>query len=409
MIAFVAVFALTSAAQRSSAPKVEKLLNGMRVLIWNDPSATNVTVKVRVHSGTAFDPQGKEGVMSLLAESFFPNEGTREFFREDLGGSLEVTANYDYLQVSATSKADQFLTMLESIAAATATPTIDKETTSKLVAGRIEKIKELEKDPSYIADLAAAKRLYGTFPYGRPELGSAESVSRINFADLLEAKQRFLGADNATVAISGNVDAALAYRAARRYFGAWLKSDKIAPSTFKQPESPDTRPLIIPSGTTAGTVVRYALRGVSRNDRLYPASYVLASVLESRLEQNLGELKASNAFVRNEAHVLPGTLFVGMDVANSEAASGNVVSMMLARPVTAEEMAAARSSVLALKTSTEDEDWLDADTYNQSSLAQARKAFENVSLADVQLLAESLSKNPVVTVALTRIETPASN
>ncbi len=408
--AVVLAAAIGTLAQRPQAPKQEKLLNGMKLLIWNDPSSRNVSVKVRVHSGTAFDPQGKEGVMSLLAESFFPNEGTSEFYREDLGGDLDVTANYDYIQVSASSKPDQFLTMLESVANAVATPTIDKETTPKLVARRLEKIKELEKDPAYIANLAAVKQLYGTFPYGRPELGTADSVSKINFADVLEAKQRFLGADNATVVISGNIDAALAYRAARRYFGAWLKSDKLVPPTFKQPDAPDTKLVTISSDTGNATTVRFAFRGVARNDRLYPASEILASILESRLKENLSGLNASNAYVSNEAHVLPGTVVVGLDMAGSASISANTITALLARPVTATEFVAARAAVTeARKKIAADESWLDADTYKQPSATAEQKAFDDVTMADVQLLAESFAKNPIVAVALAKADKTATN
>ena len=402
--------AVASFGQTARPPRQERLLNGMKLLIWNDPAAQNVTVKVRIHSGAAFDPQGKEGVMTLLAESFFPNEGTREFYREDLGGGLDVTANYDYIQINASSKPDQFLTMLESVAGAVANPTIDKETTPKLVAKRLEKLKELEKDPSYVANIAASKQLFGTFPYGRPEMGSPDSVSKINFADLLDAKQRFLGADNATVAISGNVDPALAFRAARRYFGAWLKSDKIVPPTFKQPDAPDTKLVTISSDSGTGTTVRYALRGVARNDRLYPASRILTSVLETRLRESLGGMNASRAFVLNRAHVLPGAVLIGLDMNSSEPASGNAITMLLTRPLTAAEFAAAKAAVTDdRKKYAVDEFWLDADTYKQANAADEQKAFDAVTLADVQLVAESFSKNPVVAVALTKTERSASN
>ena len=408
--AVILAAALSVFAQRPQAPKQEKLLNGMKLLIWNDPSAANVSVKVRVHSGTAFDPQGKEGVMSLLAESFFPNEGTREFYRDDLGGDLDVTANYDYIQVNASSKPDQFLTMLESVANAVAVPTIDKETTPKLVARRLEKIKELEKDPAYLANLAAVKQLFGTFPYGRPELGTSESVAKINFADVLEAKQRFLGADNATVVISGNVDPALAYRAARRYFGAWLKSDKLVPPTFKQPDAPDTKLVTITSDAGTGTTVRFAFRGVARNDRLYPASEILASIHESRLKENLTGLNASNAYVSNQAHVLPGTVVVGLDMTGNEPVSGNTITALLARPVIATEFAAAKTAVAEERTKIAvDEHWLNADTYKQTSATAEQKAFDSVTIADVQLIAESFAKNPVVAVALTKVEKTATN
>jgi hypothetical protein len=408
--AVVVSAAVSTFGQTARAPKQERLLNGMKLLIWNDPTAQNVTVKVRIHSGAAFDPQGKEGVMTLLAESFFTNDATREFYREDLGGSLDVTANYDYIQINASSRPDQFLQMLESVAGAVATPTIDKETTPKLVAKRLEKLKELEKDPSYVANLAAAKQLFGTFPYGRPEMGSQESVSKIVFADLLDAKQRFLGADNATVAISGNVDPANAFRAARRYFGAWLKSDKLVPSTFKQPDAPDTKLVTISSESGSGTTVRYALRGVARNDRLFPASRILTTILESRLKESLGGMNASRAFVLNQAHILPGTVIVGLDLNTAEPAPGNTITLLLSRPVTPAEFAAAKATVAEdRKKFAPDEAWLDADTYRQANAADEQKAFDATKIADVQLVADSFAKNPVVAVALTRIERSASN
>ncbi len=98
------------------APREEKLLNGLKILIWNQPNAEKTSVKLRVHSGSMFDLQNKEGTMALLGEILFPNETVKEFFREDLGGSLEITSNYDYIQINATSSSDQFLTMLETLA-----------------------------------------------------------------------------------------------------------------------------------------------------------------------------------------------------------------------------------------------------------------------------------------------------
>src|SRR5215204_530505 len=224
---FVFVLCLTAATaaagQKAAGNELrqEKLLNGLKVLIWSDPSATDVKVSIRVHSGAAFDPQGKEGLMTLLSENILPTPASREFFTEDLGGTLEIITNYDYIQINGTARSSEFLTLLETLAQAVTNPTIDKDNTAALKKSLTEKLAVLEKDPSYIADQAAAKRLFGTFPYGRPSMGSLESLQRIDPTDLVLAKQRFLSADNATVAILGNFNNDLAFRAVRRYFGAW--------------------------------------------------------------------------------------------------------------------------------------------------------------------------------------------
>ena len=392
--------------QRNTGPRQEKLLNGLKLLMWPDQAADKVTLKVRIHSGTSFDPQGKEGVMALVAESFYPNdEISRDFFRQDLGGSLSVTANYDYIQISASAKPEEFLTLLESVSSAISNPTIDKETTPKLVERRLAKLKELEADPLYIADRAASQRLFGTFPYGRPELGTSETVAKLTFADVLEAKQRFLGSDNATVAISGKFDPNLAYRAARRYLGAWVKSDRLVPSTFRQPDAPDTKQITVSTDVDTAPHTRFALRGVARNEKDFAASKVLEAILEARVKQNLSD--ASKVYVSNEAHILPGSFVIGATSAGE--VPENLISLLLSMAITGTEFDAAKAKAIADRTKwAVDELWLDADTYKLTSVAEEQKAFESVTLSDVQRVAARLAKNPVVAVTVTKADKAAT-
>ncbi|HMT09157.1 MAG TPA: insulinase family protein, partial [Pyrinomonadaceae bacterium] len=266
-IAVVLTMLFASVTAFSQAkPREERLLNGLKLLMWRDSSATDATVRIRIHSGAAFDPQGKEGVMRLLADNIFPTEATREFFSEELGGGLTVTTNYDYIEINARGRSDALLTMIETLSAAVANPTIDKPTTAKLKENLAKTAKDFENDPSYVASLAANKRLFGTFPYGRPMYGSSESIAKIDFADLIDAKLKFLTADNATVAVSGNFDPSFAYKAVRRLFGAWLKSDRRVPSTFRQPDDPPAGMLTLPSPVSDKSAIRFAARGVSRAD-----------------------------------------------------------------------------------------------------------------------------------------------
>lgn len=403
--------ALSVSSQNLPMPKQERLLNGLKLLMWSDPAANKVTVKIRIHSGTAFDPQGKEGVMSLLAESFFPTEAARNFYREDLGGSLQVTANYDYIQVSASSRPDAMVTLLESVSTAVANPTIDKDTTLALRNARLTKLKELQSDAAYLADAAAAKQLFGNFPYGRPQLGTPESVARIEFADLIDAKQRFLTSDNATVSVTGKIDPIVVYRAARRFLGSWIKSDKLVPSTFEQPSEPDVKTVrVVFLGETAPRV-RFETRGVARSEKDYAAAEILGAVLESRLKENVDAEKAPTVFVHNESHVLPGSLAAGFEAANEGDAPANLVTLLLSKPIGLGEFTAARNVAAENRRKIAiDEFWLDADTYHISSVADEQKSFDTASLADVQALASRLAKNPVVSVLVVGNKTaPASN
>lgn len=402
----LAALALTAvpvfAQAPNAAPRQEKLLNGLKILMRGDSQAADVSVKIRVHSGAAFDPQGKEGVMRMLAENIFPNDAVREFFAEDLGGSLEIVTNYDYIQISATAKPEEFLTLLETLANAVARPTIDKETTVRLRALQIETVRELEKNPVYVADRAVARRLFGAFPYGRPIFGTAESVQKIDFADLIFARDRFFTADNATVAVTGNFKPDLAFRAARRYFGAWAKSDGRIASTFRQPDAPTPGLPVVASPAPNKSEFRLAMRGFARNDDDFYAAQILERILQNRVQAREGK----NAFVRHEAHVLPGAFIFGVSDWNlgrikkdgktiSPPETVEYQNYFLKEAVKTEEFEKAKSELTAQSKQPDAADlWLDAETFRFPTT----KTAPNATIADVQRVLEKLQKQPAATV-----------
>jgi len=407
--AFALILGWTVGAQNTlPQPREEKLLNGLKVLMWPDSKSGSVLVRVRIHSGSSFDPQGKEGVIKLLAENIFPEPAAREFFKEDLGGGLELISNYDYIEIVARSKPENLLTMLETLAAAIANPTIDKPTTAKLKASLLALVKEREADPAYVADLSAASRLLGTFPYGRPQMGSSESIAKVDFADLIDAKQRFLTADNATVVVAGNFDRALGFRAIRRYFGAWLKSDKKVPSTFRQPDPPPAGVLALSSPVEGTHEVRYSLRGSARNGRSFAASRVFAAIVETRLRAGVPAAHSADVFVRSDSHLLPGMITIGFSgkrsdnvEANGKVEANDLVARALAEPISESEFQSAKRSF--------QEEWaktdvytffLDADTFKTTSPDADARIADMVTLDDVRSFATAARTQPMAAVVV---------
>lgn len=405
-------------AQQSPAPREEKLLNGLKVVVWSDARTSKVTVRTRIHSGASFDPLGKEGVMKLLSEIIFPNDSAREFFTDDLGGSLEIICNYDYIQINASGDADKLLTILETISAALTMPQINKETTERVKAPHLKRVAEMETRPAYLADMAAANRLLGNYPYGRPMLGSSDSLQKIDFADILFAKQRFLTSDNATVTISGNVKADFALRAARRLFGGWLKADKLIPSTFAQPATPDpTRELI---RTTADPVseIRFATRGVARDDRDFFAAKIVESVIRSRVTKREGP----KAFARQSGNTLPGIFMIGMSDWNT--ATVRVVDDRIALPValdeypaellkasvSASEFESAKSELIAEMSGRDPADmWLDVQTYKLPPVKDQMNSLLSTSGADAERVLDKIRKQTFVSVLyVTTVKSPAA-
>lgn len=425
LVFFLSAVAFFAQKPGSPAPRTEKLLNGLKLLMWNDPKSDKVTLKVRVHAGSSFDPQQKEGVMQLLADSIFPNEAAKEFFTEELGGSLTVECNYDYLQVSATGNADRMLEILETVANAVENPTIDKETTTRLKNSLLERVAALEKDPAYLADRAAAKRLFGTYPYGRPSMGTSESIKKIEHPDLLDAKQRFLTADNATVTLTGRYNADLAFRAMRRYLGAWLKSDKRVPATFRQPETPQTAELKIDLPDLQKRYTRWASNAPGRASIDYYAARIAIRAWQKQLclndESNRGAsrydvylLRGIYSVARSEVLPPPGAepdpsklpVYSGPCSLFLHQKDGTVMYPVITQQDFDEQKTRLRSEFSQDNQpgSKLTDLWLDIATYNLGSVLEEEKRLDAVTLQDVIKAAEKLQKEPLVTVVLTRAE-----
>jgi len=300
----------SGAAQNLPEPYQEKLLNGLKVLVWNDPKTDKVTLKLRIHSGAAFDPKDKMGVMMMLSEILFPDPQTYDYFKDDLEGSLEVFSNYDYIQINATGKADEFIDILDTIRVGVVTTPITPENFIKVRDAMLTQAKEDAAKPAVMADRAAAKRLLGDYPYGRPANGTPESIAKIDRFDLVTAKEKFLDADNATLAITGRIDPRFAVKAAKQMLGNWQKSDAIVPATFAQPLEADTRVLLVDQPGAENAEVRLAVRGLASNDRDAPAAIFWIVALGEKLKTSLPAECGSGVKVSHQKRQLPGLLLI---------------------------------------------------------------------------------------------------
>jgi zinc protease len=403
---------VTSAQSNGFEPKRERLLNGLRVLLWPRPTDQNVTLKLRIHSGAAFDLAGKAGTMALLGDALFPDPATGEFFTGELGGRLEVRTDYDAINITMTGRAAEFERIVDLLRAALVNPPPPAETVAKLRDARALLAREMSGAPATIADRAVAARLFGDYPYGRAVAGDLSSVSRVERADLLFARERFLNPDNATLVVLGGVEERRAMRALRQLLGAWRKGDKSVPATFRQPGPPDARTMIIDLPGTETAEVRLATRGLARADAHHAAVTILALLVRDRWQAAVPELGRSAFFVRHEPHQLPGIFMMGAALRNPVAASTlaaarNVLRALAAAPPSAVEFERVKNEAIATFDRQAEEPasladlWLDADTYRLAPVNEQARALEMVTPADTQRAAAKLFRDtPVAAVVV---------
>jgi len=384
-------------AQNVSQPDREQLLNGLTILYGNRPGEANVLLKLRVHSGAVFDLTGKAGTMSLLADALFPESTTGEYVTEQLGGHLEVTTTYDAIDVSISGKASELERMIELVRNAILNLNLSAESVNTLREIRLKQLSEKHSSISEMADRAIATRLFGLFPYGNPAEGTVETVAKIDRADLMLSRERFMNADNATMVVIGGVDKARLMRAARQLLGSWQKGDRTVPATFRQAAAVDPRVLIIDQSGAKSAEIRLAVRGLARSDRDAAAASLLAAIIKQRWQS--ADKEISTEKVVHEAYALNGMFLLGGNVPAQSTAKAISIAQGVMHAIAKEdpsmnELENARKTVLMKSASLSPSEsladmWLDGETYKISPHNQADE-LNRISPADVRRVAARL-------------------
>jgi len=379
-------------------PEREQLLNGLRILLWSRPADQNVLLKLRIHSGAAFDTAGKAGTMALLGDILFPDALTHDYFTQEMGGKLEVETDHDAITITLQGRASEYDRIVDYLRAALVTTPLTPENFTKVREARLKGLSTVK--PADIANQAIRERLFGSFPYANPVGGTAESLARIERTDVMLAREKFLNPNNATLVIIGGVDRRRARRALGQLLGGWRKGDQLVPATFRQPDPPDPRILIANALETKLAEVRLAVRGLAPADHDYFASILLAAIARDRWQKLLPDLNGG-FFVNQDAHLLPGMFVMGASVDSAAAgktleAARNVLKSLVDSPVLPSELDKAKGHALALmnqrlsQNDTLAEAWLDIDTYSLPSLGELLHSWTAISASDLQSAAARL-------------------
>ena len=407
----VVVFPVPAVAQSIPEPNREQLLNGLTIFFWQRPGDANVLVKMRINSGAAFDLSGKSGTMALLGDALFPDPATREYVTEQLGGRLDVVTTHDAIDITISGRASEFERIVELLRGALVATQLSPENVAKVRGARLKQLSQKPLTVSDIADQAIAQRLLGSFPYTHPASGTVETIAKVDRGDLLLARERFLNADNAAVVVIGGVEKARATRALRQLLGPWNKADRTVPPTFRQPDMPDARVLVMNQPDATSAEIRLAVRGLARSDRddALVAS-VLAQIVRDRWQATSPDL--SSISVRHEAHALPGIFVMAASapaasVSKAVAAAQQVMRTLAQGGPTAAELERARSEVLTdmSRRMSQPESiadaWLDMVTFKAASPNTLESSVRRLTVVDIQRVAGRLFKDaPVATVVV---------
>jgi len=133
------------------------------------------------------------------------NEFTRAV--ETLGINLNSSAYKDMFIVSLRSLSDDkhLLPAVDLMTQMLSKPAFDDSILARNKARLLVGLQQQKQDPNSLASIAFSEALYGEHPYAHPSAGTLESVPTIEKQQLIDFKNRYLVAANASVAITGNL------------------------------------------------------------------------------------------------------------------------------------------------------------------------------------------------------------
>lgn len=209
-------------------PSLQMLANGLQVVSVRRADLPLVTAQLVVRSGGEMDPPTLAGLTDLTANLLVKGAAGKTAPQiaaaaESLGGSLEAFAGWDESRVGITVTTPKLPQALSLLAEVVCQPDF---AAAEIQRARKQAIDDLHLElsqPTGLAELAAARGVFGAGAYGHSRSGTPVSLARIGRSDVQQLHQRLYRPDNAILVLAGDITPAQALQLAQASFGRWQK------------------------------------------------------------------------------------------------------------------------------------------------------------------------------------------
>jgi zinc protease len=219
--------------------------NGVRFLLFPDPSSSTVTVNMTVLVGSRHEGYGETGMAHLLEHMLF--KGSKAFPKIDQAlqahGAAEANAttwtdrtNY-YESMPATDKNLEFGLHLE--ADRLVNSFIRREDLAKEMTVVRNEFEQGENDPDTILSQRMMAIAYEWHNYGKSTIGNRSDIERVPITRLQEFYKKYYQPDNIIVIVAGKFDEAKAKDYIVRYFGALKTPSRVLEKTYTDEPAQD--------------------------------------------------------------------------------------------------------------------------------------------------------------------------
>lgn len=223
------------------------LANGIRLVLIENHSQPVLSVTLTLPAGGVYDPEGKEGLASIVAQLLTKGAASRSAEEiaaaiEGVGGTLNAGAGRDFLTIDADVLSPQAELAFELMADAIVRPTFPQAELELIQTQTLSGLQLEQSQPDAIASRYFARHVYGRHPYSRrPTEASTRAITR---DDLVRFQRLRLRPGGALLVLAGDITLARARALATRAFAGWTGRPPAA-GTFPAPPTRTTPEIVL--------------------------------------------------------------------------------------------------------------------------------------------------------------------
>ncbi len=344
-----------------------ELPNGVQLLLFPDPSKSQVTVNMTVFVGSRHEGYGEAGMAHLLEHMMFKGTPSHEKIPDemknrgaDFNGTtwLDRTNYYETLPATSDAQAAENLEYALSLEADRLMNSYvrGEDLASEMTVVRNE-FESGENNPRRVLMQRVQAVAYEWHNYGRSTIGNRSDIERVPIDRLRDFYRKFYRPDNIMLVVAGKFDPEKCLELVAEYFGVLKAPEVPLDRTYTTEPPQDGERTVVLRRVGSSQLVSLAYHVPAGGDRDFAAiellGYVFGAEPSGRLYKELviPEIAAnasSFAFALHDPGIVMFTAQVSKEKSIEDARQSllSVVELVPEKPITEEELVRARTQFM---------------------------------------------------------------
>ena len=218
----------------------KKLPNGLQVLITPSTASDLETIDVWVGAGTRRETDQNNGAAHFIEHLLFKGTPTRkpgeiDAAIEDIGGTLNAATSYDWAHFYVTVGASDAGAAMDIMADVMRNAELRQTDMDQERPVILSEMARNFASPMERLTRTVDNMVFREHPYGRPLLGTEESIAQMKRDTVLDFYHTYYVPSNVTVVLSGSVSPDDGYAMVQKSFGGWASKPLPADKTLVPP------------------------------------------------------------------------------------------------------------------------------------------------------------------------------